>query len=169
MQITTDIVKELRELSGAGVMDCRNALVETEGDMKKALAILKEKSLVKAQKKAGRSASQGIIEAYIHSGKSIGAMVELNCESDFVALTTEFQQLAHDIAMQVAASSPKYISEEEMPKDKDGEETPETSCLLAQPFIKSPDKTIRDVINEAIGKIGENIKINRFSRFELGN
>ncbi|MFC1899222.1 elongation factor Ts [Chloroflexota bacterium] len=168
LQISTDQVKELRAQSGSGVMDCRNALIETEGNIDKALDILRERSLVKAQKKSERSANQGVIEAYIHTGRNIGAMVEVNCESDFVALTDEFKELAHDLAMQVAATGPQFISEEEIPDDTT-DVNPEQDCLLKQPFIKSPEKTIQEIINEAVAKMGENIKVNRISRFELGD
>ena len=165
-KIPTSKVKELREQSRAGVMDCRNALLETEGDMEKALEILKERNLFQAQKKAERSTTQGIIEAYIHTGGKIGAIVEVNCESDFVARTDEFKELAHHLAMQVAAICPQFVSREEIPEGADIE--PEQACLLLQPYIKDPDKTIQDIINETIAKVGENIKVSRFARFELG-
>ena len=164
MKITTTRIKELRELTRAGIMDCRNALLEAEGDMEKALQCLKQKGLIKAEKKAKRSASQGIIEAYIHGGR-IGAMVEVNCETDFVARTDEFKELAHNLAMQVAALSPQFISREEVPKKADIE--PQAACLLLQPYIKNPEQTIQDIITETIAKVGENIKVNRFARFEL--
>ena len=166
MKIPTDRVKELREQSGAGIMECRNALLETEGDIEEALQILKQRSLFKVEKKRQRSASQGLIEAYIHTGGRIGAMVEVNCETDFTARTDEFKELAHNLAMQVAALSPKFISKEEVPEGADIE--PQTACLLLQPFIKNPDKTVQDIITETIAKLGENIKVSRFARFELG-
>jgi elongation factor Ts len=166
MEISTAQIKELRDKSSAGVMECRNALMETRGDFDKALEILKKQSVYKAQKKSQRAASQGVIETYIHTGCRIGAMVELNCETDFVARTDVFKELAHNIAMQVAAQEPICISEEQMPKDADS--PPEVTCLLLQPFIKNPEQTIQDIINEAIAKTGENIKVNRFARFELG-
>jgi elongation factor Ts len=147
-------------------MECRNALIQTDGDMEKAIQYLKESGLLKAMNKAGRTVSQGVIETYVHIGGRIGAMVELNCETDFVARTNEFKTLAHDLAMQVAALSPQFISIEEVPKETDIE--PEVACLLLQPFIKDQDKTINDLINEAIAKVGENIKVNRFVRFKLG-
>ncbi len=146
-------------------MDCRNALLETKGDMEKALQTLKQQSLFQAQKKAKRSTTQGLIEAYIHTGGRIGAMIEVNCESDFVARTDEFKELAHHLAMQVAAIPPQFISKEEIPEGADIE--PQTACLLLQPYIKDPDKTIQDIIAETIAKVGENIKVNRFARFEL--
>lgn len=167
MEITTRMIKELREQCGAGIMDCRNALVCTEGDIDKALAILKENGLIKAQKKAERVALQGLVEAYIHTAGRIGALVELNCETDFVARTDDFKRLAHDIAMQVAALAPKYISEEDVPEGT--EVDPAEVCLLLQPFIKDPTKTIKDIIVETIAKTGENIKVRRFIRYELSS
>ena len=167
MKIPTAKVKELREQSGAGIMDCRNALLEAEGDIEKALQILKQRSLFQAQKKAKRPTTQGIIEAYIHTGGCIGAMVEVNCETDFVARTDEFKELAHHLAMQVVATCPQFISREEIPEGADIE--PETACLLLQPHIKDLDKTVQDIINETIAKVGENIKVSRFVRYELGN
>jgi len=160
------MVKELRDQSGAGIMSCKKALLEAEGDMEKALQILKEKSLLLAEKKVERSTTQGIIEAYVHIGGRIGAMVEVNCETDFVARTDEFRELAHHLAMQVAALSPQFISTEEVPEGADIE--PQVACLLLQPYIKDTDKTVQDIITETIVRVGENIKINRFARFELG-
>jgi len=167
-KILTSSVKELREQSGAGIMACRNALLETEGDMKKALEILKERSLFQVQKKADRSTTQGIIEAYIHTGGTIGAMVEVNCETDFVARTAEFKELAHHLAMQVAAIGPQFVSGEEIPEGAGIEEEPGEACLLLQAYIRDPDKTVQDIINETIAKVGENIKVSRFARFKLG-
>ena len=167
MKIPTDRVKELREQSGAGIMECRNALLEVEGDMEKAIQVLKERSLLKAEKKKHRSASQGLIEAYIHTGGRIGAMVEINCETDFVARTDEFKELAHQLAMQVAAMTPEFISPEDIPEGADIEA--QTACLLLQPYIKDPDKAVQDIITETIAKVGENIKVGRFARFELGS
>ena len=167
LEVTTQTIKELREQCGAGIMDCRNALIHTEGDMEKALQMLKEKGLLKAQKKAERETSQGVVEAYIHTGGRIGALIELNCETDFVARTDEFKELAHCLVMQVAALSPQYVSEEELPEDTDAD--PQAACLLLQPYIKDPTKTIKDLIIETIAKVGENIKVNRFARFELGS
>ena len=146
-------------------MECRNALLEAEGNMEKALQILKQRSLFKAEKKRKRSASQGLIEAYIHAGGRIGAMVEVNCETDFAARTDEFKELAHHLAMQVAAQNPQFISSEEVPEGADIDT--QAACLLLQPYIKDPDKTIQDIITETIAKVGENIKVNRFARFEL--
>ena len=167
MKIPTTTVKELRERTSAGIMECRNALLEAEGDIEKAVEILQEKGCLKAQKKAERAATRGLIEAYIHTRGKIGAMVEVNCETDFVAHTDEFKELAHHLAMQVAAMSPQFIAKEEVPKGADLE--PQSVCLLLQPYIKSPDKTIQDIINETIAKVGENIRVNRFARFEMGS
>lgn len=167
MEISIVIVKELRDQSGAGIMECKKALLQTRGDMDKALQILKEEGLLKAKKKAGRATTQGLIEAYVHTGGRIGAMVEVNCETDFVARTDEFKKLAHHLAMQVAAMPPQFVSKEEAPEGVDIE--PEAACLLLQPYIKDPNKTIQDIITETIAKVGENIKIKRFARFELGD
>ena len=165
MKIPTEMVKELREQSGAGIMECRNILLETEGNIEKALQILKERNLVKAEKKSKRSASQGLIEAYIHGGGRIGAMVEVNCETDFAARTDEFKELAHNLAMQIAAQNPQYISVEEIPEGAEIE--PQAACLLLQPYIRDLDVTIKDIIDQTIAKVGENIKVSRFARFEL--
>ncbi len=148
-------------------MECRNALVKTEGDIEKALQNLKEEGLLKALKKTERTTAQGLVETYIHIGGRIGAMVEVNCETDFVARTGEFKELAHNLAMQIAAIPSRYISKEEIPEGTEIE--PETDCLLQQPFIKSPDRTVQDIIVETIAKVGENIRVRRFTRFELGN
>ena len=166
MRISTEMVKELRDQSGAAVMRCRNALVETEGDMQRALQILKKQILFQAEKKTTRSATQGLIETYVHGGGRIGAMVEVNCETDFVARTDEFKELAHHLAMQVAAMSPQFISREEVSPGTEVE--PQTACLLLQADIKNPDKTVQEIIAETIAKVGENIKVSRFARFELG-
>jgi elongation factor Ts len=166
VKIEVDIVKELREQSGAGVIQCHDALIEAEGDLEKALQILKQKSLFQAEKKATRSTSQGLVEAYIHAGGRIGAMVEVNCETDFVARTDEFKELAHHLAMQVAAMDPRFISEEEVPEGTEIE--PQIACLLLQADIKDPTRTVKEVIAETIAKVGENIRVSRFARFELG-
>ncbi len=167
MEITTAMIKELREQSGAGIMDCRSALVGCGGDIDKALESLREKGLLKAQKKAERVTSQGLIEAYIHTAGRIGAMIEINCETDFVARTDEYKELAHCLAMQVAALSPKYISEKEIKEDE--EVDPKDACLLSQPYIKDPTRTVKDIITDVIAKVGENIRVRRFVRYELGN
>lgn len=147
-------------------MECHNILLETEGDMEKALQILKKRSFFKAEKRKNRIATQGLIEAYIHGGGRIGAMIEVNCETDFVARTDDFRALAHNLAMQVAAMAPKFISKEEVAEGADVD--PQSACLLLQPYIKNPTVTVQEVINEAIAKLGENIKVSRFARFELG-
>ncbi len=167
MKIPTDRVKELREQSGAGIMQCQKALIEAQGDIKRALEALKEQGLLKAKEKEERITSQGLIEAYVHARGRIGAMVEVNCETDFVARTDEFKALAHHLAMQVAAMSPQFISKKEFPPGADIE--PQTACLLLQPYIKDPEKSVQDIITETIAKVGENIKVSRFTRFELGN
>jgi elongation factor Ts len=161
------MIKELRSQCGAGIMECRNTLVEVEGDTEKALQILKERGLLKAEKKSERITAEGLIEAYVHTGGRIGAMVEVNCETDFVARTDEFKELAHNLAMQVAAQAPLCINEEEIPAGEDVE--PQVACLLLQSYIRDPGITVRDVVVETIAKVGENIKINRFARFELGD
>ena len=166
MKIPTSSIKELREQSGAGIMDCRKALLEAGGDMEKALDILKQRNLLLVEKKAKRSTTQGLVEAYVHTGGRIGSLVELNCETDFVGRTDEFKVLAHELAMQVTALCPQFISEEEIPEGDNVE--PQAACLLLQPYIKDPTKTIQDIINETIAKTGENVKVNRFARFELG-
>jgi len=147
-------------------MACRNALLEAKGDMEKAAQILKQRNLLKVESKAKRSTTQGLIEAYIHTGGRIGAMVEVNCETDFVARTDEFKALAYNLAMQVAAIPPQFISPEEIPEGADVD--PQTACLLLQPYIKDLDKTVQDIIAETIAKVGENIRVSRFARFELG-
>jgi elongation factor Ts len=166
LEITTDQIKELRQECGAGVMDCRNALKETQGDKAKALEFLQKQGFKKAEKTAGRTAKQGLVVSYIHAGGRIGSLVEINCETDFVARTAEFQELARNIAMQVAAMSPEYLSKKDCPEGKEIDYA--TACLLLQPFIKDPSKVIQDLVTELIAKTGENILISRFSRFELG-
>ncbi len=168
MEITTEKIKALREQSGAGIMDCRSALMGCDGDIDKALEYLKKKGVIKAQKKAERTTGQGLIEAYIHTAGRIGALIEVNCETDFVARTDEFKGLAHCLAMQVAAMNPQYISEKNIPKGKKKAVVLEEACLVLQPYIKDPTKTINDVITETIAKTGENIRVSRFIRYELG-
>ena len=143
-------------------MDCKKALDESNGNVDKAEQILKEQGIASAAKKAGRDTDQGLIETYIHSGGRIGAMVEVNCETDFVARTKEFSDLAHDIAMQVAAMNPSTLEENNTDVESDN------SSLLQQPFIKDPSKNIQELINETVGKLGENIRVRRFKRFSLG-
>ena len=177
MVITADQVKQLREQSGAGIMDCKRALEQVQGDMAKAADLLKQQGLAKADKKTGRQASQGLIEPYIHGGGRIGAIVELNCETDFVARTPEFRELAHDLAMQVAATAPRFVTAEEIsPEDwaalereyGSRDKASEAVILLDQPFIKDPKRSVRDLVRDGIAKLGENIVVRRFARFEVG-
>jgi len=196
MEISAGMVKELREMTGCGMMDCKKALVESNGNMDKAVEYLREKGLAAAAKKAGRIAAEGIVDSYIHGGGRIGVLVEVNIETDFAAKNTEFRTLVKDIAMQIAASNPLYVSREEIPpevveKEKEilkaqaiNEGKPENIaekmvagrlekyykqvCLLEQPFIKDTDKTVLDVINEKIATIGEKISVRRFTRYEMG-
>lgn len=196
MEITAALVKDLRERTGAGMMDCKKVLIECSGDIEKAIDELRTKGLAKAAKKAGRVASEGVVTSYIHGQGRIGVLVELNCETDFVGKTDEFRQLAYDIAMQVAASKPDYVSREDVPAQELEHERevlraqaveegkPEKviekmvegriekyfkeNCLLEQPYIKDPDKSVQELIHEHVAKIGENINIRRFARYELG-
>lgn len=196
MMITAEMVKELRTLTGAGMMDCKKALLETGGDKEKAINFLREKGLAKAAKRAGRIAAQGVVDSYIHLGGKVGVMVEVNCETDFVARNEEFRAFARDICLQVAATNPAYLSREDVPEEvienekeilrrqAANEGKPEKiidkivngriekffqeNCLLEQPFIKDQDKTVKDLLTEKIAKIGENIIIRRFVRFEMG-
>jgi elongation factor Ts len=167
VEITLDQIKELREASGAGVMDCKRALEASDGDVQKAKKYLAEQGLASAAKKAHRETAQGVVESYIHAGGRIGALVEVNCETDFVARTEEFQALAREIAMQIAAMNPLVVNgDEELPSSADlrGDEV----VLLKQAYIRDSSKTIQDLINETIGKTGENIQVKQFQRFELG-
>ncbi|AJQ27349.1 translation elongation factor Ts (EF-Ts) [Pelosinus fermentans] len=194
--VTAEMVKELRQRSGAGMMDCKKALTETKGNLDEAIDYLREKGLAAAAKKADRIASEGVIEAYIHGGGRIGVMVEINCETDFVAKTDKFKDLARDIAMQIAATNPTCVRREEVPVEvlehekeilkaqalNEGkpanivekmitgrvEKYYKEVCLMEQVFIKNPDQTITQLINENISKIGENISIRRFTRYQLG-
>jgi elongation factor Ts len=175
--VTANDVKALRELTGAGIMECKRALEQADGNVDKAADILKQQGLAKAEKKSGRSASQGLIEAYVHAGGRIASLVEVNCETDFVARTPDFKQLARDIAMQVAAMNPRYISEEEIPEGDwpelerefgDRKRALEAVSLLDQAFIKDAKATVRDLVKAAIAKLGENVVVRRFSRFEVG-
>ncbi len=163
MLVSTEAIKALRDKTGAGVLECKKALLEAEGDLSYAIAILKERGLLLAEKKAERVTREGLIEAYVHTGGRLGALVEINCETDFVARTEEFKRLAHDLAMQVAATAPRFISADEAPEGED----PTEDCLLVQPFIKEPEKRVQDIIAEAKAKLGENIRVRRFARFEL--
>ena len=166
MQVSTEARKDLRQKTGAGVMDCKKALSEAEGDLAKAVDALKQRGLALANKRADRVAGQGIIDAYIHPGGQVGVILEVNCETDFVARTEEFKDLVHNLALQIAAMSPQFVSSEDIPQEIDAD--PQTACLLLQSYVKDPSKTIQDVITETIAKVGENIKVRRFTRFELG-
>lgn len=194
--ISASLVKELRERTGAGMMDCKKALTETNGDIEKAADYLREKGLAAAAKKAGRIAAEGLVESYIHGAGRIGVMVEVNCETDFVAKTDEFRTFVREIAMQIAAAKPEYVNKEDVPaevveKERSilraqalNEGKPEKIvdkmvagriekyykevCLMEQPFIKDPDVIVKHILTEKIAKIGENINIRRFTRYELG-
>ena len=166
MTTAIESIKALREETGAGIMDCKRALEESNGDMGRAREILRQQGIASAAKKASRSTDEGVVDAYVHSGARVGAIVELNCETDFVARTPDFRSLAHDIAMQVAAMSPRYVDASDVP-DADGRD-PEEVCLLQQPFIKDTSLSVVDVVNEAVGKLGENIRVKRFTRFSIG-
>ncbi len=166
MPVSTESIKELRERSGAGIMDCKRALEEAQGVIEEAEKLLAAKGLAAATKKAERVAEQGLVETYIHAGGKLGAMVEVNCETDFVARTDEFKTLAHEIAMQVAAMDPQYVSQDDMPEDST--DVLEEVCLLNQAFIRDPERTIQDLVTETIARTGENIKVRRYARFELG-
>lgn len=196
MEITASMVRELREKTGLGMMDCKNALVETNGDSEKAIEYLRKKGALKAAKREGRATSEGRIGSYIHMNGKIGVLVELNCESDFVAKTEQFSELVKDLCMQVAASSPSWIAPEDVPADilakekeiymvqakeagkpdKMLEKIAEGKlkkffsevCLLEQPFVKEPEKSVGTLIKEKIGQLGENMTVGRFVRFQLG-
>jgi len=194
--IEGNLVKELRQRTGAGIMDCKKALEENGGDIEKAIEHLRKRGLAEAAKKTGRVTKEGLIGSYVHAGGKIGVLVEINCETDFVARTEEFKTLVKDTAMQIAASNPLYLDRNHVPagvieKEKDILRTqaadsgkPEKvidrivegrlekffseACLIDQPFIKNPDQTIQDMLNEAVSRIGENIAIRRFVRYQLG-
>ena len=166
MQVSTTVIKDLRDKTGAGVMDCKKALLEAQGNLEKAIEILNQRGIAMARKKAERVADQGVIEAYVHPGGRIGVLVEVNCETDFVARTNEFKELAHNLALQIAAMCPQFVSPEDIPQES--ETDAKTACLLLQPYIKDPEKTVQDIVTETIAKVGENIKVRRFVRFELG-
>ena len=168
MEVSVESIKELREQTGAGIMDCKRALQETKGNMAEAEQYLISKGIASAAKKASRVTNEGLIESYIHSGGRIGALVELNCETDFVARTDDFKTLAHDIAMQVAAMNPQYINSDDVPDEKDDTEINEDDFLVNQACIKDPSKTVENMISDAVGKMGENIRITRFIRFAIG-
>ncbi len=166
MQITIDLIKALREQTGAGIMDCKKALEDAQGDSAAAEELLRQKGAARAEKKAHQETQEGVVEAYIHSGSRIGAMVEVNCQTDFVARTPEFKEVAHSLAMQVAAMAPEFIDRSEMPQDD--ERNPEEVCLLQQPFIKDQTRSIQDLLTDLATRVGENVRVRRFTYFALG-
>jgi len=196
MEVTASLIKDLRERTGAGMADCKKALVEVDGDVDKAIDYLRTKGLAKAAKKAGREATEGSVVSYIHGGGRIGVLVEINCETDFVARNEDFQAFSREVSLQIAAMNPQFVRKDEVSADvvereravllakakESGKPEPviqkmvdgqiskwmKEICLLDQPFVKNPDKTMEQVQQELISKIGENIKIRRFVRFELG-
>jgi len=196
MQVSAQMVKELRERTGAGMMDCKAALTEVEGDLEKAVDVLRKKGLSAAAKKAGRIAADGLVASYIHAGGKLGVLLEVNCETDFVARTEGFQDLVKDLAMHIAAAEPRYVRREEVPESELARERAIFSeqaaasgkpanvvekivagkiekfyaetCLLEQSFVKNPDMTVGQLVQEAVAKIGENIQVRRFVRFKLG-
>ena len=167
MEITIQMVKDLREKTGAGVMATKKALDECDGDMQAAERALTELGLAAVAKRADRKTTEGVVGSYVHTGNRIGALVEMNCETDFVARTPEFAELAHDIAMQVASMAPQYVGNDDVPEDAD--EVPAEKILLEQAFIKDPSKTVRDLVTEVAARVRENVRVRRFSRFELGD
>ena len=167
MSVTAAQVKELRDKTGAGIMDSKRALEESEGDIAKAASILNAQGLASAAKKADRSTSEGLVVSYIHTGGRVGSMVELNCETDFVARTDDFGTLGRNIAMQVAAMNPIYLDRTSIPDDV--EDVKDEELLIEQEYIRDSSMKIADLVKESIGKLGENIRIRRFSRFELGD
>jgi len=166
MPVSSEDVKKLRELTGAGMLDCKKTLDETDGDFEKAKELLRQKGFEAAAKRAERTTAEGVIQSYIHHNNRLGVLVELNCESDFVARTEDFRKLAQQIALQVAGANPLYVSQEEMPEGAEGD--PKEVCLLLQPFVQDESRTIQDLLSETISKTGENISVRRFARFELG-
>jgi elongation factor Ts len=160
------MIKELREATGAGVMDAKRALDEANGNMEQAAGILREKGIAAAAKRSGRETLQGVVESYIHGGGRIGVIVEVNCETDFVANTPDFRQLARDVAMQIAAMDPKVVSVDQRTAEHEGPDS--EVVLLSQPFIRDPGRAIGDLLKDVIAKTGENVRVSRFSRFELG-
>lgn len=195
MQITVEAVRELRELTGAGVLDCKKTLAEAQGDMEEAARMLRERGLAEVAKRADREAKEGRVECYVHHGNRVGAMVELNCETDFVARTDEFVCLAHDLAMQIVATSPRFLAQEDIPEEVlleqraeyrtefEGNKPPhiveqivegkmakfyQEACLLEQPFIRDADIRVKELISNLAAKTGEKVILRRFARFELG-
>lgn len=196
MAVDATLVRDLREKTGAGILDCQKALTRTGGDITKAIDFLRQKGLATAEKKAGRTTNDGLVVSYIHAGNRLGVLLEVNCETDFVAKTDDFQELARDLAMHVAAANPRHIKREDVPADildkekeiflaqakESGKPTAildkivagrlekfyAETCLLEQPFVKDPGVTIKDLLGQKIAKLGENISIRRFTRFRLG-
>jgi elongation factor Ts len=167
------MVKELRDKTNAGMMDCKKALTETAGELEKAVDLLRQKGLAVAQKRASRATSEGTIQTYIHAGGKLGVMVEVSCETDFVAKTDDFKAFAKDLAMHVAASNPVAIQREQVAaemveREKEIDKYFSEVCLLEQSFVKNPDLTVQDLLNEVIAKMGENISVKRFARFQVG-
>ena len=166
MAVDVQLVRTLRDQTGAGIMDCKEALEKSDGDLEKAVVALREKGVASAVKRVGRETNEGVIETYLHTGGRVGAMVELGCETDFVARTEEFQKLAHDIAMQVAAMGPVYVSEDDI---EEGDARPPAQiALMLQPFIKNSSSSVGEMVKELAGKVGENIRVVRFSRLAVG-
>ncbi len=188
MAVTTELIKALRARTGAGVMDCRRALEETGGDLERAAELLRARGLAAAAKRADRETSQGVVEAYVHAGGRLGALVEVNCETDFVARTDEFKALARELAMQVAATTPRWVSAEEIPaevlaarraelaREGDGAGQVEARlaqwiaevALLEQPYIRDPGRRVRDLVADVTARVGEHVRVRRFARFKLG-
>jgi len=194
--MSAQAIKDLRHRTGAGILDCKKALAESDGDIDKAIDWLRAKGIAKAAKKAGRAATEGMVTSYIHAGGKIGVLLELNCETDFVAMTDDFKSLAHDISMHIAAAAPEYVQRDEVPQDAVDKEKKvqlarvieegkpehiaekivegrigkwfEDVCLLDQKFVKDDKLTVGEMLGQAVGKIGENIKVRRFARFVLG-
>jgi len=193
-EITPHMVSELREKTGAGMLDCKKALVEAKGNLEEAIVILRKKGVASAAKKAERATREGLIHSYIHVGGRVGVMIEVNCETDFVARTEDFSALCHDLCLQIAAANPSYVRREEVPEAEVTKEREiaqaqvlgkppaamqkiiegklekyySTVCLLDQPWVKQPDKSVKDLITEKVAKIGENIQVRRFVRYQLG-
>jgi len=196
MAVDATLVRDLRERTGAGILDCQKALVQASGDLNKAIDLLRQKGLATAQKKAGRMTNDGLIASYIHAGSKLGVLVEVNCETDFVAKTDDFQELARDLAMHIAAATPAYVKREDVPaevveKEKEiylaqakesGKPAPvldkivagrvekfyAETCLMEQPYVKDPAVVVKELLSQKIAKLGENISVRRFSRFRLG-
>lgn len=167
MEISKEAIKELRERTGAPIIECREALRKVAGGVEEAVQILSQRGFQVAQKKRERALLNGLIESYVHPGGRVGAMVEVDCETDFVGRTPEFKDLCHDLTLQIVALSPRFVSVEELPEGEDL--NPEEVCLLEQPFIKDPSIKVIDLIHQVVGKLRENIRVRRFVRFELGD